>query len=202
MKTIIRFSFALALALTSGCGDKTPAPTPKQALETPEPKTAGKTSLDESEISAAWEGKLENVKSFVDGGGNINATGPNGNTLLNLSAVTGKKEVVSYLITQGADLEIRNNEKNTALFNAAFFGHPEIVKQLIAKGTDVNARNKHGSTPLDVATAPWSPELIGIYQFIDKSLKLDLDLERIKNTRGEIAKILAENGGKKSHPQG
>ncbi|MGB0580152.1 MAG: ankyrin repeat domain-containing protein [Limisphaerales bacterium] len=169
-----------------------------QAPEAPETKAAGTKKLEETQISAAWEGEVEKLKAFINGGGNINATGPNGNTMLNLSSVTGKKEVASYLITQGADLELRNNEKNTALFTAAFFCHPEIVTQLISKGADVNAKDKNGSTPLDVATAPWSPELNGIYKFIDGLLKLDLDLERIQKTRGTIAKILTENGGKKA----
>jgi len=201
VKQIILSTLATTLLLATGCGQndtETPAPAPAKS-DTRSTVAKPVDALDESVTAAVWEGKLDAVKTAIEGGVGVNDKEPaGGSSLLNLAAMRGHKDVVAYLIEKGADLESKNNEGNTALYHAAFFCHPEVLSLLIEKGAEVNVTDNQGATPLVVSTAEWSTDLEGLYKFIGGILKMDLDLERIKSTRGTIAKILAENGGMKT----
>ncbi len=112
------------------------------------------------------------------------------------AAITGQSDAARLLLAKGAKPNIRNKEGSTALHMAAFFGHIEIVKAVVAKGADVNVRNERSETPLDTVKDTWSKELEGVYQAIGGYLKLELDLQKIKSARPEIAALLAKKGGK------
>lgn len=147
---------------------------------------------------AAAEGNVAAIKQHVSANTYLNGKEPfGGSTPLILASVFGKAEAVRVLIDSGADLEIKNHEGGTAIYNAAFFCQPEIVKTLLDKGADVNARNKDGLTPLDVVSGQWNPELESIYCFIYRTLNIELDLEQIKRTRPEVARLLREQAEKR-----
>ena len=197
MKRLLQHAAVLALTLTVGCGQKgadaPPTNKPEASAAKAAPEASAKVDGMEADvIAAAWEGEIAVVQKAVEGGVDVNAKDPaGGSSLLNLAAIRGRKDLVAYLIEKGADLESKNNEGNTALYNAAFFCHPEVLKLLIEKGANVNVTDKQGAKAIDVAKAEWSPELEGIYKFIDGVLKMDLDMAHIKSTRGTIAEILA-----------
>ncbi len=145
---------------------------------------------------AVWSGDLETIKEHIAAGADINAKAPSVEvTPLMVAAITGHSDAAELLLASGAKPGIRNKEGSTALHMAAFFGHLEIVKALVAKGADVNARNGKSETPLDTISSAWSEEREGVYQAIGQSLKLELDLEKIKAAHRQIAALLTEHGG-------
>jgi len=141
--------------------------------------------------SAAATGNTEAIKQQLLAGKDINAKEPaGGSTPLIVAATYGQIEAVRLLIEKGADINTKNNNGSTALHAAAFLAHPEIVKLLLDKGADVNARNNRGETAIYIATLEWNPELEGIYRWLGGILKIELDIERIKAVRPEIADLL------------
>jgi len=195
------------LILAAACGDKpsgavggSPAE-PVASSETEAP--ADSEPIAPEEYPGIWlaaaTGDKATVESAIKRGLDVNAKEPiGGGTILMTAAFAGQTEIVELLIEKGAELETKNHEGATALYNAAFFAHPETLKALIKAGGDVNAVEKNGRTALDNVTAPWTPELEGIYKLIEGILRTDLDIQRIKETRGEIAGILKANGGQLS----
>ena len=148
--------------------------------------------------TAAAKGNLEAIKGNLANGADVNSRAPSvGVTPLMAAAITGQTDAAKLLLDRGATPNLKSSKDGaTALHMAAFFGHIEIVKGLLAKGADVNVRNDRSETPLDVVSGSWSEELKGVYLLIGGALKLNLDLEKIKSTRPQIAALLAKRGGK------
>lgn len=92
---------------------------------------------------AAWDGKIDEVKSLFSKGTNVNAV-----TTVDYLTVQKILRISNILDTsQIAAL----TGTTTALHYAAQQGHTDVVDWLIAKGAYVNAENKWGETPLQVA---------------------------------------------------
>jgi hypothetical protein len=163
-----------------------------------EPLWAAKSQPPDTDIwMAAAQGNIEAIKQHVSVGTDLNAKEPyNGSTPLMVAAVFGQTEAAKLLVQKGADINARNNEGSTALLTAAFFCRTETVKLLLSKGADVNTKNVRGDTPLDITTAPWSQELEGFYRYVGELLQIQLDIERIKATRPQVAAILRRSGDK------
>jgi hypothetical protein len=76
-------------------------------------------------------GNLEEVKSIVAGGGDVNwQLEPTGLSPLMAAASNGKTEVVRYLLNNGADPLLKDANGRTALDRAKMFGANDIVKLL------------------------------------------------------------------------
>ncbi len=105
-------------------------------------------------INAVWNGRLNNVRRFIQAGANVNARGNNGWTVLRLAALQGRTQIVHELIQAGADVNARGADRWTALMTAAGSGHTQIVHELIQAGANVNARDNDGWTALMFA-ARW-----------------------------------------------
>lgn len=147
----------------------------------------------------AAEGDTAAIERYIEAGADLNAKEPaGGSTPLIIAAIFGQTEAARLLIENGAEVDIKNNDGTTALSAAAFFCHPETLKLLIENGANVNTTSSTGSTPLDTATAPWDSEIQGFYQMIGQIYEIPIDMERIQNTRDEIAEILRQNGGELS----
>ncbi len=146
---------------------------------------------------AAATGNIEAIKQHLEAGTDVDAKEPpGGSTPLLVAAIFGRAEAAKLLIEKGANINARSNDGATALHAAAFFCHTEIVKLLLGKGAVVNAKNIRGETPLDSVAGEWSQKLEGIYKWIAELLNLQLDLERIKSVRPQIAELLRKHGGK------
>jgi uncharacterized protein len=143
--------------------------------------------------TAAAQGNTQAIKQHLDAGTDVNAKEPAlGSTPLMVAAFAGQTEAARLLIEKGADVNLGNNDRWTALHIAAFFGHPATVKLLLEKGAEVKAKGKKGETPLDTVRGAWSEELEGLYRATGGALKVDLNIEKIKAARPEIAALLAE----------
>lgn len=142
---------------------------------------------------AALEGDLEAVRRLMEAGANLNEREPLGGSSPLITAATfGRTEVAKALIAAGADVDQQNNDGSTALLTAALFCRTEIVAALLDAGADKSIRNYNGSTALDVVTVPFDA-IKGVYDYLGAVLApygLELDYERIKTTRPEIAEML------------
>nr|XP_054775130.1 ankyrin repeat domain-containing protein 17-like [Lytechinus pictus] len=127
-------------------------------------------------LKAVRNGHLDEVKSLVSQGADVNQGNAEGWTPLVIAAKTGRVEILMFLIDQGADVrkyvkgktafdfaaqfghldvidqgaevDTRNNNGLTALHNAAKNDHLDVVKYLISEGAKVNEGNYDDETPL------------------------------------------------------
>jgi NAD(P)-dependent dehydrogenase (short-subunit alcohol dehydrogenase family) len=142
---------------------------------------------------AALEGNLEAVRQHIAAGAELNEKEPSGGSSpLIIAATFGHTEVASVLIEAGADVDQRNNDGSTALLTAAFLCRAEIVAALLAAGADKSIRNNAGSTALEAVTVPFDAvkEAYDYLGAVLGPLGLELDYERIRMTRPEIAEML------------
>lgn len=147
--------------------------------------------------TAAATGNIEAIKQHISAGTDLNAREPaGGSTPLMLAALFDQAEAAKPLIEKGANINARNNDGGTALHLAALFCRTKTVKLLLSKGADVNVKDIRGDTALDTVAFPWSQELEGLYRYLVGVLQIQLDLERIKATRPQIAALLRKYGGK------
>ncbi len=109
-----------------------------------------------------------------------------------IASTLGHEKIAEALINNGAGLNVQNNDQSTALLSATFFAHPEIVKLLLDAGADPAITDKNGVSASELAATEWNPELEGAYQLVFGMLQMELDLDRIKKDREEIAKIFEE----------
>jgi hypothetical protein len=147
--------------------------------------------------TAAAQGNLEVIKQHVAAGTDLDAKEPTGGgTPLMGAALFGQAKAASLLIENGANINARNNDGATALLVAAFFCRTETVRLLLSRGADVNAKNIRAETALDTVAGEWTQQLEGLYKWLAELLELQLDIERIKTARPQIAALLRKHGGK------
>ena len=142
--------------------------------------------------TAALTGNVDAVLQHIKAGSNLNEKDAWGSTPLIIAITFDKTEVAKALIDAGADLNTRNNEGSTPLHVAALFCRLEIVQALLDKGADRYIRNISGSTAFDIVAAPFDYDK-DIYNKLNAGLKplgLNLDYEKIKNLRPQIAEML------------
>ncbi len=156
-------------------------------------------------LVAADKGRLDDVKSFIRKGADINTTTFDGVTPLMYAAQKGHHEVAEYLIEQGAKLEMEPQDGLTALLGATVFNQIEIAELLIRKGADINKGDASGVTPLMYAAG------YGYFVMADMLLYYDAALEtedKNGNTalmhavyagNSSIALLLLQNGAKPDH---
>lgn len=102
---------------------------------------------------AAYQGDLAKVRSFIEGGTDIDARDPYGATALHYAARRGSKEVVDFLVDKGADVNAKDEGSFVPLHSAASQGQKDVVRLLITKGADVNAKDKDSFVPLHFAAS-------------------------------------------------
>lgn len=111
------------------------------------------------------EGNLDELKTFIKTGGNVNEK-YDVESLLNYSIDNCEDnyfKVIELLVDNGADID--NNEsylKETPLHRICARNNPEIdvVKLLLDRGAKVNAENISGKTPVFYCSFNYSVELL------------------------------------------
>lgn len=156
-------------------------------------QTTETIKLPETNIfEASFNGDVNAVEQHILAGSDINGKDAYGSTPLIIATIFGKQDVAIELIEGGADLTIRNNEGSTPLHVASFYCRTEIVKVLLENGADKNLKSTAGFTALESVSAPFE-SVEEIYDAVGKALGpfgLELDYERIKETRPIIAEML------------
>lgn len=103
--------------------------------------------------SAAYQGKVDLVRSLIQEGVNIEAPNENDWTALMSATARGHLAVVQLLLAAGAKVDAARPSGETALSEAAYWGKADILRLLIAAGADPNRQNQCGMTPLMGALA-------------------------------------------------
>ena len=131
------------LALAAGCRKE-----PHQSASPPKhARSKATTPLHK----AAEEGDIEQVRSLIIGGADVNTQTADDLTPLHYAARSGHGQIVALLLSHGADLNARDIGGYTALHKALWSNHPDVVELLITKGADVKAEDVNGETPLHIA---------------------------------------------------
>ena len=161
-------------------------------LRTHSAKSGHGEPLNSELCIAAKTGDTKAVEEYLIAGADVNSRDREyGVTPLCWGAFEGNVEIIELLIRRGADVNARNRDAGTALHGAAFFGQADVVELLIQNGADTYAKHESGDTPYDSAHADWETT-----QFIAGLLQIELDREKVKNGRIEIAGILRKLNAK------
>jgi len=90
-----------------------------------------KDTVDERLIRAARAGNLAQVKTFLDQGLDVNATGKDGSIALVRAAGAGNLEVVKVFLENGADVNAIETEGWSALTHAPWSGGSAGFQSLV-----------------------------------------------------------------------
>ncbi len=110
---------------------------------------------------ACEDNDLNQVKSLVDAGNDVNMPDHNNWTPLIWASALNHGEVAQFLVDQGADVNARTKNGSVPLHWAAYNGNTDLMRSLLSKGADVNAVDEFGqSVLLSAAAYSMSPETV------------------------------------------
>jgi ankyrin repeat protein/beta-lactamase regulating signal transducer with metallopeptidase domain len=132
------------IAIGIACAQTRPA---KQVTITREDKK----KLTESLQKAVAEGDIEQVKSLISKGADLNVQKEIGNSLLHSAAWYSNEKIMEMLISRGADVNAKNKRDYTPLYSAVWANKINAVKVLVNEGCDVNWMPKGDSPPIHYA---------------------------------------------------
>ena len=106
-----------------------------------------------SPFQLAAQGKLEELKIFIEAIGSVKEKDENGATLIHHAAASNQIATMQYLI-QSTSISINalDNNGNTALHLSAKNGHSEAIHLLLQSGADDTILNSDKDAPLHIAT--------------------------------------------------
>ncbi|KAE8292615.1 Ankyrin repeat domain-containing protein 39 [Larimichthys crocea] len=113
-------------------------------------------SMDEMEFergiwSAAMDGDLQRVQSFIQKGADPNLRDSAGYTALHYASRSGHLAVCSLLLQSGACASPRTPGGATPLHRSAYCGHLDVVGLLLQHRADPTLCDDDGATPLHKA---------------------------------------------------
>jgi len=155
---------------------------------------------------AAADGDIEQVKSLISKGGDVNAKSgkgwpypaawsvfydqsqkpEEGWTPLHTAAWYGRKDVAEVLITKGANVNDTDVSGQTPLHLAANYGSRDLTELLIAKGANVNDGDDMGNTALHHAAGFWNVKKGLLELLIEKGAEVNA-----RNDKGQTPLHLA-----------
>lgn len=104
-------------------------------------------------IMSASKGHLDNVRSLILQGADINAVTIDNISPLMYATENGDFLMVGFLLKSGANPNLRPFNGVTALISASRLNYLEIAELLINNGADINATDQEGVTSLHYAAA-------------------------------------------------
>lgn len=119
------------------------------------------TPLSDGEIlcSKCYEGKLEDVRSLLASGVDVNFVEGCSWTPLCYAAWAGEQEVVALLLASGADFNAACDGW-PVLHRVAWNGYYNITRQLLDTGAKIDSLDSSGETPLHNAAGHYNPSIV------------------------------------------
>ncbi len=124
------------------------------------PKTKHHSAPEAQLLKAAYEGNLNDLKTALQAGANVNVSDDQDISALRWAAQSGRSEAVKLLLDAGANVNQQSESGWTALMQAVIAGSVETVSLLIERGADVNAKTFADASALYFAhdVVPLSPD--------------------------------------------
>jgi ankyrin repeat protein len=129
---------------------------------------------------AADKGNLEEVKTLVENGTDVNLKNRSNKTPLFFAARSGNLEVVKYLVENRANVNAIDKDSEKPIFYAAQSGNLEVVKYLVENRAHVKAKNNKDITPLFYAAKD------GYLEIVKYLVEKGADVTAKDNIYGEI----------------
>ena len=137
MKAINLIVLLLVLMfITIGCKKEEPLQPSRGTVEkvrTPV-NTIEQAQPAESIHEAAAAGDIEQLKSLISGGVDVNAKDDQGNAPIHYAVLLDNKDVIELLIAGGADVNLKDDQGRTALWWAKEQENAELVNLLLKHG--------------------------------------------------------------------
>ena len=130
-------------------------------------------ALDEGLVGLASEGKVEDMRFFLNKGADVNAQGGCFGNALQAAAWKGNIDAVRFLVDKGADVNAQGGMYGNALQAAAavYEGSTEAVRFLLNKGASVNAQGgKYGNA---LQAAVWRGNIEAVRLLLDKGANVN-----------------------------
>jgi len=109
-------------------------------------------------------GDIEQVKTLLSNGANINEINRLGGTPLHTALINKKQAIAELLISKSPDLNVKDNHGRTPLFLAIETDQKKIAELLLTKNVDVNAVARMGQNALTLARSKGDTELVALLQ--------------------------------------
>lgn len=131
-------------------------PGPNWGKQPPGHSLAG--DVEKRLMKAASDGDLAEVKSLLQKGADINATGLIAS--ISTKPTNYNEDVPLFLIQQGAKLDVADDPGETALHKAAIEGRIYVIQSLLEKGANIEAKDIIDETPLFKAATQGDREAV------------------------------------------
>jgi hypothetical protein len=112
-------------------------------------------SLDQAIV----DGDIDQVKSQLSAGADLNSKNRLGWTALHTAIRNRRTEIIKLLIDKGADVNAKDNRGRTPLHFAVETGQKDIVEMLIAKKAEINVMDSRADNALSLAKKGGNSEI-------------------------------------------
>jgi len=112
-------------------------------------------SLDQAVV----DGDIDQVKSHLSAGADLNSKNRMGWTMLHTAIRNKRTEIITLLLDKGANVNVKDNRGRTPLHFAVETGQNAVVEQLIAKGAEINVMDSRADNALSLAKKNGQPEI-------------------------------------------
>lgn len=127
--------------------------------------------------TAARGGNVQAMAAYLQAGGEVDAKGPLGETLLHWAAAGGHAEAVQFLLDSGAYPDARWFNNTTPLMWATMFGRANVVPMLLDHRADLDLKKARG-----LAAKVFLDK--NIYKLLVYSWMFDLECDRDRVLQG------------------
>ena len=118
------------------------APSSHLTISSPRGQTIN-TLLDENLLVGVTSDSRASVEILLVCGADANIVGPNGNTLLHITAAEGHAEVASLLLRNGANVAARNDTQQTPAMLARANGYANVADLLVEHAFNIAPQQTH-----------------------------------------------------------
>lgn len=147
--------------------------------------TLAQPSQNQSLHQAIVSGDIEQVKTLLSKGADINERNRLGGSPLHTALINKKQEIAELLISKNPDLNIQDNHGRTPLFLAIETDQKKIAELLLTKNVDVNVVARMGQNALTLARSKGDTELVALLEKHGaQEPVLDTERDLYSNSRG------------------